>query len=136
MIDKLSLHNAYNTVRKMIPCSVYIHSMIIIFVINFEKWDTQTQALDIKLFDIIKKHLLYTHQCIAQNTGAPSSKIQYIRSHFAYHHREIFLIRIMPVWRVNFNNVLKICRATFGTKEDKRVDTPNETTTVDALLIY
>jgi len=55
MIDKLSLHNAYNTVRKMIPCSVYIHSMIIIFVINFEKWDTQTQALDIKLFDIIKK---------------------------------------------------------------------------------
>ena len=69
MIDKLSMHNAYNTVRKMIPCSVYIHSMIIIFVINFEKWDTQTQALDIKLFDIIKKHLLYTHQCIVQNTG-------------------------------------------------------------------
>ena len=69
MIDKLSLHNAYNTVRKMIPCSVYIHSMIIIFVINFEKWDTQTQALDIKLFDIIKKHLLYTHQRIVQNTG-------------------------------------------------------------------
>ena len=44
-------------------------SIIIIFVINFEKWDTQTQALDIKLFDIIKKHLLYTHQCIVQNTG-------------------------------------------------------------------
>ena len=30
----------------------------------------------------------------------------------------IFRTRIMPVWRVNFNNMPKICRTTFCTKED------------------
>ena len=57
--------------------------------------------------------------------AVPSSGIQTSELHFPYHHSVIFRIRIMPVWRVNFINMPNICRTTFCTKEDKRVDTLN-----------
>ena len=50
--------------------------------------------------------------------AVPSSWIQTSGSYFPYHQSVIFQIRIMPVWRVNFNNMPKICRPTFCTKED------------------
>ena len=65
---------------------------------------------------------------MAQNTGRtePSSEIQTSGSNFSYHHSVIFPIRIMPVRRVNFKNMPKICQTTFCTKEDKCVDTSNK----------
>ena len=52
--------------------------------------------------------------------AVPSSGIQTSGSHFPYHHCDfpyhhsvIFRIRIMLVWRVNFNNMPKICWTTF-----------------------
>ena len=45
--------------------------------------------------------------------SVPSSGIQTSGWHFLYHHSVIFGIRIMPVWRVNFNNMPKICQSYF-----------------------
>ena len=63
-------------------------------------------------FYYIPMHVLFKIHAV------PSSEIQTSGSHFPYQHSLILRIRIMPVWRVNFNNMPKICRTTFCTKED------------------